>query len=78
MIPMKNERVTNTHGKGEQEKIPLLPNKIGKRSGTMTMVTTLLIQALFSAPHQKKKFLGYAVQEFFFKIILETSINLIW
>ena len=30
----------NTHSKGEQVKIPLLPNKVGKRSGTMTMVMT--------------------------------------
>ena len=26
---------------GERGKIPLLPNRTGKRSGTMTMVTTL-------------------------------------
>ena len=30
----------DTHGKGERVKIPFLPNRIGKRSGTMTMVTT--------------------------------------
>ena len=28
------------NNKGERVKIPLLPNKVGKRSGTMTMVTT--------------------------------------
>ena len=33
--------VLNTHGKGEQVKIPLLPNKVGKRS--RTMVTTLML-----------------------------------
>ena len=32
--------VSNTHNKGERVKIPLLPNRVGKRSGTMTMVTT--------------------------------------
>ena len=32
-----------THSKGEQAKIPLLLNKVGKRSGTMTMVTTDII-----------------------------------
>ena len=37
----ENERVLNTHDKGEQVKIPLLPNRVGKRSGTMTMVTTV-------------------------------------
>ena len=26
---------TNTHSKGEQVKIPLLPNRVGKRSRTM-------------------------------------------
>ena len=35
-----NERVSNTQSKGERVKIPLLPNKVGKKSGTMTMVTT--------------------------------------
>ena len=33
--------VSNTHSKGEWVKIPLLPNRVGKRSGTMTMVTTI-------------------------------------
>ena len=32
-----------TLGKGVRVKIPLLPNRVGKRSGTMTMVTTLLL-----------------------------------
>ena len=27
-----NERVLNTHGKGERVKIPLLPNNVGKKS----------------------------------------------
>ena len=36
----RKERVLNTHTKREWVKIPLLPNKVGKRSGTMTMVTT--------------------------------------
>ena len=35
-----NERVSSTHSKGERVKIPLLPNEVGKRSGTMTMATT--------------------------------------
>ena len=29
-----NERGQNTHDQVEQVKIPLLPNKVGKRSGT--------------------------------------------
>ena len=29
-----NEEVSNTHGKRERVKIPLLPNRVGKRSGT--------------------------------------------
>ena len=29
---------------GEQVKIPLLPNNVGKRSGTMTMVTTSILK----------------------------------
>ena len=37
----ENERVSNTHSKGERVKILLLPSKVGKRSRTMTMVTTL-------------------------------------
>ena len=37
----ENERGLNTQSKGERVKIPLLPNKVGRRSGTMTMVTTL-------------------------------------
>ena len=36
----ENERVLNTHSKGEQVRIPLLPNRVGKRSETMTMVRT--------------------------------------
>ena len=40
-IVYRNERLSNAHGKGEQVKIPLLLNKVGKRSGTMTMVTTI-------------------------------------
>ena len=36
-----NEEVSNTHGKRERVKIPLLPNRVGKRSGTMTMVMTV-------------------------------------
>ena len=31
---MKYERGQNTHSKGELVKIPLLPNEVGKRSGT--------------------------------------------
>ena len=34
----------STHKQREQVKIPLLPNKVGKRSGTM--VTTLHVQIL--------------------------------
>ena len=32
----------NTHSKGEQVKIPLLPNRVGKRSGTMVTTTPYL------------------------------------
>ena len=42
----ENERVSNTHGKGERVKIPILPNKVGKRSRTMTMVMTPLNMSL--------------------------------
>ena len=35
-----NERGQNTHSKGEWVKIPLLPNKVGKRSGNDKRVTT--------------------------------------
>ena len=35
---------------GERVKIPLLPNKVGKRSGTMTMVTTYTIWPLDNFP----------------------------
>ena len=37
----RNEKVSNTHSKGERVKIPLLPNREGKRSRTMTMVKTI-------------------------------------
>ena len=38
-----NERVLNTHSKGERLKIPLLPKQSkNKRSGTTTVVTTQL------------------------------------
>ena len=37
----RHERVSNSHSKGERVKIPLLPNKVGKRSKTMLMVTTV-------------------------------------
>ena len=30
-------RFENTHGKRERVKLPLLPNRVGKRSGTMTI-----------------------------------------
>ena len=43
-----NEKVSNTHGKGEWVKIPLLPNRVGKRSGTMTMVMTKCNVPLFN------------------------------
>ena len=43
---MIKERGLNTHSKGEQVIIPLLPNKRGKRSGTMTMVTTTLLLSI--------------------------------
>ena len=36
MITMK-WRGSNTHSKGEWVKIPLLPNRLGKRSRTMVM-----------------------------------------
>ena len=35
-----NERGWNTHSKGERVKIPLLPYRVGKRSGTMVTTST--------------------------------------
>ena len=32
----------NIHRKGERVNLPPLPNKVGKRSGTMTMVPTTM------------------------------------
>ena len=49
---MQNEREQNTHGKGEQVKIPLLPNNVGKRSvnvgPTIGSRQTGLIRPFFS------------------------------
>ena len=41
------EREQNTHSKGGGVKIPLLPNNVGKRSGTDNRVTTLIIKYIF-------------------------------
>ena len=46
-LKQRNERVSNTHGKGEGVKILLLPNEVGKRSRTMTMVMTPFYQTTF-------------------------------
>ena len=49
-----NERGQKTHDQGEQVKIPLLPNKVGKRSGTMVM-TQCKFQYMFSQQNKKIK-----------------------
>ena len=42
------------NSKGERVKISLLPNRVGKRSGTMTMVTTIGMLRFSSHPEKLK------------------------
>ena len=54
----ESERVSNTHSMGEQVKILLLPNSVGKKSGTMTMVTT---HQLGVGKNQSKQYLFISI-----------------